>query len=190
MQTINPEHIEAVDARLSEKRAQSSGVKTAAGVTRAQWQHFLSVYKPLEDQVLQRAMQTDFTAEGNQAGTTAVAGLASAAGTYERNLRRSGARLTSEERAALDRRQSLSRTRGQAGAENLTRRTLSTQRTDMLADIVGIGRGVARTAAGGMNTVADLEAQRAIYNEQAKAAQHSQNLSMFATAAAYGIMFL
>ena len=94
------------------------------------------------------------------------------------------------QRSALGRRQSLSRTRGQAGAENLTRRTLSTQRTDMLADIVGIGRGVARTASGGMNTVADLEAQRAVYNEQAKAARHSQNLSMAASAAALAIMFV
>lgn len=187
MQTINTEFIEAVDARLGEKRAQTSGVTTAAGVTRAQWQHFLNVYKPLEDQVLQRAMQTDFTAEGDQAGTTAVAGLASAAGTYERNLRRSGARLTSEERAALDRRQSLSRTRGVAGAENLTRRTLSTQRTDLLADMVGIGRGVARSASGGLNAVADLEAQRAVAREQAKTAGTQQLLSSAAMAAAFFI---
>ena len=180
------------DAVQRERRDRDSGgiATTAAQVTRDQWQHFLDVYKPLENQVLERAMQTDFSAEGDRASSQVQAGLASAAGTYERNLRRAGTALTSEERTALARRRSTSGTRAKAGAENLTRRSLRESRTNMLADIVGIGRGVARTASGGLNTVADLEAQRAIFNEQSKSAAFSQNLSTAASLAAYGIMFL
>ena len=160
---------------------------TAAGVTRAQWAHFLNTYRPLEREMLDRAMQTDFTAEGNQAGQQAVSGLASAAGTYERNLRRSGAQLTTEERAALNRRRNLSKARGQAGAENLTRRTMSEDRTNLLAQMVGIGRGVSTSARSGLNTVADIESQRAIFNEQGKTSAQNQNL---ATAASlFAIMF-
>lgn len=167
-----------------------SGGTTAAEVTRAQWQHFLDVYRPLETEVLQRAMQTDFTAEGDRAGVQAAAGLASSAGSYERNLRRAGVALSAEERNALARRRSTSRTRAVAGAENLARRGLKEQRTNLLADMVGIGRGVAQTATSGLNTIADLEAQRAVFNEQGRTAAHNQNVGMAASAAAFAIMFL
>lgn len=168
----------------------ASGVTTAAGVTRAQWQHFLNVYRPLEDQVLQRAMQTDFTAEGDRAGTMAAAGLASSAGTYERNLRRAGVALSAEERNAVARRRSTSQTRAVAGAENVTRRGMKEQRTNLLAQMVGIGRGVSSTAMGGLNAVADLEAQRAVAREQSKAQGRQMALSTAASLASLGIMFL
>jgi hypothetical protein len=159
-------------------------------VTRQQWAHFVETYKPLEEEILGRAMQTDFTAEGNQASQTARTSLSSAAGTFERNLRRSGATLTGEERAALDRRRETSRTRASAGAENVTRRTMSETRTNLLANMIGIGKGVAGSARGGLNAVADLEAQRAVFNEQGKTAARNQNLSTAASLAAMAIMFM
>jgi hypothetical protein len=67
---------------------------------------------------------------------------------------------------------------------------LKEQRTNLLADIVGIGRGVAQTATGGLNSVADAAAQRAVFNERGKTAATNQNLSMAASLAAYGIVFL
>ena len=173
--------------RPAYERSTAGTQTTAAGVTRAQWQHFLDVYRPLEDQVLQRAMQTDFTAEGDRSGQMAAAGLASSAGTYERNLRRAGVALSAEERNAVARRRSTSQTRAVAGAENVTRRGMKEQRTNLLAQMVGIGRGVASTAMGGMNAVADLEAQRAVAREQSKAQGRQMALSTAASLASYGI---
>jgi len=163
---------------------------TIAQVTRDQWQHFLNFYRPIEDEVLKRAMQTDFTAEGDRAGQTARAGLASSAGTLERNLRRSGVALSAEERSALERRRGTSVSRGAAAAENTTRRSLAQNSQNLLADVVGIGRGVARTATAGLNSVADLEAQRAVFNERSKTGARNSNLATAASLAAYGIAFL
>jgi hypothetical protein len=61
------------------------------------------------------------------------------------------------------------------------------QRTNLLAQMVGIGRGVASTAMGGMNAVADLEAQRAVAREQSKAGGRQMALSTAASLASYGI---
>jgi hypothetical protein len=176
--------------RGSGRRGSSGPATTAADVTRQQWAHFVETYKPLEEEILGRAMQTDFSLEGDMAGQTARSSLSSAAGTFERNLRRSGATLTGEERAALNRRRETSRTRASAGAENVTRRTMSETRTNLLANMVGIGKGVAGSARGGLNAVADLEAQRAVFNEQGKTAARNQNLSTAASLAAMAIMFM
>jgi hypothetical protein len=135
-------------------------------------------------------MQTDFTAEGDESGALARAGLASAAGTFERDIRRAGVTLSPEERAALARRRSTSSSRASAGAENLTRRGMKEQSTNLLGQMVGIGRGVAQTAQGGLSSVADLEAQRAVFNEAGKTAAFNQNLSTLGSGLAYAIAFL
>ncbi len=151
------------------------GVTDAASLTRAQWQYFLDFYRPLEDATLREAMRTDFSAEGDEAGATAAAGVRAGRGMLERNLRRTGASLTSEERAALDRRLGSTLSRATARAENTTRRELSDSRTNLLRRAVEIGRGVATTAAGGLNSVADMAAQREMLHRQQKG-QHSANM--------------
>ena len=162
----------------------------AAGVTRAQWQHFLDFYRPIEDEVLRQAMQTDFSAEGDAAGVTAAAGVNSASGTLARNLSRSGATLTGEERAAVMRRTGSTLARAVGQAENTTRRGLSDSRTNLLASVVGIGRGVANTATSGLQSVADMGAQREVSYRQQRSSAHSTNLSAAATAASLLIAFI
>lgn len=168
----------------------SGPVVDIAGITRAEWQHFLDFYRPLEDDVLKSAMQTDFTAEGDRSGADAAAGIASARGTLSRNLSRAGTSLSSEERAALNRRTGTTLTRAIGQAENTTRRGLSDSRTDLLKSIVGIGRGVASTATSGLSSVADMAAQRQMQHINAKAQATSTNLSAAATAASLLIAFV
>lgn len=170
----------------------SSGTRTsggtpdqiAANITRDQWQHFLTTYKPIEDQVLQRAMQTDFSSEGDEAGATARAGIQASKGTLARNMSRLGSNLTGEERSAIGRRTDLSLTKAVGQAENTTRRGLSDTRTNLLAGLVGIGRGVAQTASGAAQSVADMAAQREMQYKQQKAAATSSTISAAASAAA------
>lgn len=160
------------------------GVTDAAGITRDQWQHFLETYRPVESDVLASATKTDFSTEGDDAGAIARGASRAAQGTLARNLSRAGVSLSPEERSALARRQRIGMTQDVARAENTTRRTLSDSRTNLLADIVGLGRGVARTASGGLQNAADMAAQRQALYDQQKEQTRNANLSMAAQAAA------
>ena len=163
---------------------------TAAGVTRAQWQHFLDTYRPVEQELMARVMDNDFSQEGDAAGVTAGAAVQASRGTLSRNLRRSGASLTAEEQAAIRRREGSTLARSVARAENTTRRGLSDSRTNTLRQLVGIGRGVANTASGGLNSAADMAAQRQALYQQQKAQASSTNLSAAASAASLLIAFI
>lgn len=180
--------VSAMGPRITQNPAANSSYanpdNVAGRITRAQWQHFLDTYRPVEEQALARAMQTDFSAEGDEAGATARTTAQAAKGMLERNLSRSGGQLTAEERAAVNRRQNLASTRAEGRAENTTRRGLADSRKDLLAQAVSIGRGVANTATAGTQSVADMAAARESQYQQQRAQTNSTNLSMAATAAA------
>jgi len=174
--------------RISEQfgfPTRSGQATTAAGVTRNQWQHFLDFYRPIEDQVLKDAMQTDFTAEGDEAGRTAQAGITASVGMLERGLRRSGTNLSGEEREALGRRRDISGARAVGRAENTTRRGLKENRSNLLANIVGIGRGIQQSSQQGLQSVADMAAQREQSHQAGRTAAHATNTQAGATVAAY-----
>jgi len=162
----------------------------AASVTRAQWQHFLDTYRPVEDEVLNTAMNTDLTQEGDQAGATAAQGVKASRGMLQRQLSRSGATLSAEERAAIRRREGSTLAKVVGQAENTTRRGLSEHRTNLLRGAVQIGRGVANTATSGLQSVADMAAQRESLYQQQRAESSSTNLSAAASAAALVISFI
>lgn len=182
---------DAVRDAVDRSRGPSQGgVIDAAGITRAQWQHFLEQYRPVEDELLRRTLDPDLQGEGDQAGLTAAAGVASSRGILARNLSRAGVNLSAEERAALRRRAGTTLTRAVAQAENTTRRGLNEARTNTLRQLVGIGRGVAQTASGGLNAAADMAAQREMLHKQQRAQAHGTNLSAAATAASMLIAFI
>ncbi len=159
-----------------------SDIKSAR-VTRDQWQHFLNTYRPVEEDVIASAMQTDFSAQGDAAGVTAAQSVAASAGNAARNISRAGASLTAEESGAIGRRRDLSLSKAVGRAENATRRNLSDTRANLLAGIVGIGRGVSTTASAGLQSSASLDAQRTAANEQQKTAARNSNVSTAASAA-------
>jgi len=155
-----------------------------AGITRDQWQHFLDTYKPVEDDVLSTVLSTDFSAQGDKAGDTARQSVTAAAGMAERNISRTGATLTGEERSAISRRRDLSLAKASSQAENVTRRGLSESRTNLIAQLVGIGRGVAQTATAGSQSVADLAAQRESVYQSQRTQAHNTNMAAGASLAA------
>src|SRR5210317_816541 len=171
--------------RMENRGGSSKRYSTAESITRANWNHFLNLYAPLEKEMLQKAMQTDFTTEGNVAGQQARTQLSSAAGSYERNLSRSGLKLSPEERVALNRRRELSGSRAQAGAENTVRRTLSDQRQNMLTQLTGIGRGVANATDSSMQSLANTAANREMANRQMK---DQRTMAALSTAATMAVM--
>ena len=164
--------------------ANNSPDAISANITRENWQHFLDEYRPVEEQMLKSAMQTDFSSEGDKAGAEAGASVMASRGTLARNLSRAGTRLNAEEQSAMGRRTDLAKTKAVGRAENTTRRTLTDTRTELLSNLVNIGRGVSNSAASGMNSVAGMAAQREAQYQQSKTANHNQNMSMAASAAA------
>lgn len=159
-----------------------------AAITRDQWQNFLEVYRPVETDLLSKAMQTDFTVEGDEAGIDAAAGARASRGTLARNLSRLGTRMTPEQAEAVRRRANLSETKITARAENTTRRTLYDTRGNLLAGLVGIGRQVATGAAGGFNAAADNAAATEMALNQSKA--QAQNTNLAAASALLGALIM
>ena len=182
---------EAID-RTSIAGASGSGSPdaTAAAVTRDQWQHFLDFYRPLEDQILQEAQQTDFTQEGDEAGATAASSVNASRGSLARSLSRAGTSLTAEEQRAVSRRQQGALTKAVGRAENTTRRGLKDSRAQLLGQIVGIGKGVSNTANAGLQNVADLAAQREALHQQQRAQARNSNIGTGASLAALAIAFI
>lgn len=181
--------IDEVGRRYGERTGSTTAL-TPDQITRSQWQNFLDTYRPVEEEVLRTAINTDFSAEGDRAGQTAAQGVESSRGTLARNISRSGASLSSEERAALGRRTGTTLTKAVSQAENTSRRGLSEARTSLLRNIVNIGRGVANTASSGINSVADMAAQRESLYQQQRAQASSTNLSAAATAASLLVSFI
>ena len=171
-------------------RSSAGGTTTSADVTRDQWQNFLEFYRPIEEEVLKSAMQTDFTTEGDEAGQTAAAGVRTSRGSLARSLSRSGVALSAEERSAVNRRTESTLARSVGRAENTTRRGLSDSRTNLLGAIVGIGRGVAQTASSGLQSVADQAAQRQAQHDANRAATQQTNIGMGSTALGLALAFI
>lgn len=156
-------------------------------VSRGQWQEYQDRYMPVELAALEEAQRTDFQSEGDRAGVNAARQAGVTQGTFLRDLDRRGITMNSlsqDERAGLTRRLNIANTTNIAGAENVTRRAKSETNLNALAQMVGIGRGIARGATDGLATAANAEAQRNLANKAAKAQQTSTALATIGTIAA------
>jgi hypothetical protein len=162
----------------------------AAAITRSQWDHFLEVYRPVEEDILKRAMQTDFSKEGDEAGQDAAAGVRSSQGMLARNMSRLGTSMTPEQAAAVRRRANLNMGRAVGQAENTTRRTMSDTRGNLLAGLVGVGRQVATGSVAGINQAANNAASTEMMLNQGKANAQNTNLASASALAAALIMMI
>jgi hypothetical protein len=163
---------------------------TSANITRSQWNNFLEVYRPVEEDILKRAMQTDFSQEGDEAGQDAASGVRSSQGMLARNMSRLGTSMTPEQAAAVRRRANLNMGRAVGQAENTTRRTMSDTRTNLLAGLVGVGRQVATGSSAGINSAANNAASTEMMLNQGKANAQNTNLASGAALAAALMMMI
>ena len=168
-------------------RRQSLEARQAA-MTRDQWQNFLEVYRPVEQELMDSAMQTDFSAEGDAAGRDAQVSATASKGMLARNLSRLGTSMTAEQAAAVRRRQQQTGSKSIAQAENVTRKTMSDSRSQLLQGLVGIGRGVATGSMGGINAAANNAANQEMAINQGRAAAQNSNMATAASLAAMLIM--
>lgn len=144
--------------------------------TRSQWQHWMDSYQPMEQDLLNRAMQTDFSKEGDEAGQDAAAGVRASQGMLARNMSRMGSSMTPEQAAAVRRRSNLDMTKATGQAENTTRRTLSDTRTNLLVGLSNVGRQVAAGAMSGYQSAAGNAANTEMMLNQSRANANAQNM--------------
>lgn len=157
----------------------------AAAITRQQWDHFRQFYGPLETRAIREAMRTDFSAEADEASLGVRAASAAGQGMTARSVRRArGSGLTAEERQAVERRRAIQMTSSSANVENRTRRDLSESRQQLLANIVGIGRGVQQTASSGLAGAANLATQRQMQYDAQRSAYRQSQMATLGSAAA------
>lgn len=156
-----------------------------AQITRDDFANFEEVFAPLEKQVLDIAINRDFSKEGDEAGVRAKEGLAASSRAFERTLSRQNVGLTAEQRKGLARRTDLAKARSSAGAENVTRRGLEKRNINLLANLINIGRGIATSATSGLNTAAGLAQSRKLANDAASTAATNQIIGGIGTIAAF-----
>jgi len=161
-----------------------------AALTRAKWEEFKRVYRPQEEKFLNELMSTGrSSALGDVAGGLANNAYSNQATQFQRNLSRQGGKLTAEEQKGYERRRSMDRSATVASAENVTRRTLKDENTQLLSQAVMAGRGIQNSASRGLGTAAGLEAQREAQNAANKAAADAQNMQTAGMIASMVIAF-
>lgn len=180
-----PSKIQADGTISNPEYAWKDPSEISSQVTRAQWQDYQERYVPRELEALGIATDMDFTEEGDRAGATAARQQSLAAGAFTRQLGRQNVQLTDAQKAGLSRRRMFGQSQAVAGAENVTRRGLKDRNVNALADMVAIGRGIQNTAAGGLQSAANMQAQRDEAGRQMKAQQRAQ---MFQTAGTLGAL--
>lgn len=135
--------------------------KATASITRAEWDQYVKDFVPAENQLLAKAndagwVQTAANDAGNAVTDASARGAASLADTFMRR----GVTPTDAQRKSITRRNDTATSIGVADAENTTRRSLSDVRTNLIADTLSIGRGIATSASGSLDSAANLAAAR------------------------------
>lgn len=138
-----------------------------AQVIEAQRADFNTRYRPIEDEVIAAARRAP-EQEAADAAATAERQSSLTREQFMRDLARSGTSLTPEQRSAVDRKLSLSSGLSRINAYNRTYRDADNRNTDMLGDIIGIGRGVVSGAQEGLGTAASLANARESAGKAAK----------------------
>ena len=160
-----------------------------AAITRGMWESFKERYRPLEDEVIQTTLAS-VEPDAQAAGQRVLDSYANREQQFYTNLARSGQQLSGQDRKAVERRFALQRSLDHLTAVNGTRRGLNERNTNLMGDLVAMGRGVQGSAAQGLGSAANLQSSREAYNAQASAARQNQNLSLLGIAGGLATAFI
>ena len=169
--------------------AQNDPKATQADITRAIFEDHQARFVPVENAVIGEATAS-IEPEARRAGATAGSAFDRTRGTYRRNISRIGLGTTPEQNNSLARSDAIEKTKAIANATNSTRRSLTERNTQAKADMIGIGQGIATTAAQNLDTAAGLQTARQALAEQQQAASKASKtggaIAGASAGAAYG----
>jgi hypothetical protein len=188
---IEAERNERISEREKQGEAQryADPSRTLASISRAQWHNFVTLYDPVEQQALRESSNERLKPEGDFASQVAGTMFSRGQDQGQRNLQRVGVSLNMAERKSTNRRNNLAKATTVAGTENTFRREGRNRNTNARADLIGIGRGVARSATDGLDAAASASAARESNFQAQKDAQRQQQVAMATTAAMAIIAF-
>ena len=167
----------------SEAQTNSDGVQ--ADLTRARWEDFKRRYRPVEQEVINK-LGGDGNDEANRAGAIAARQHEVQARELGAQLAARGTSLTPAQRRAVNRQRGLARSLDVATAENTTRRGVRDRNLNGMGQMIGLGRGIATTASGGLDQAAGMQVQRENTNRQMKDQYQKNMVSGVASGASMG----
>jgi len=153
-----------------------------AQLVKNQWQLFVDRYRPFEDETinfLNRDIEPEVQQAGQATGRQFDIGLQSMA----RDARRYGLDTNSDTARSIARQQGLSKALGVAGAQNNMRRNWEETKTQGLADLISIGKGISGQASSSLSSAADMAASRNLAYQNNKAAAGANQMSALSSLA-------
>lgn len=174
---------------INEKWAKQNPDKAQGKLIEAQWQDFLKRYAPIEQELLGRLQNFDFTQEARDAGGQVAGAFDRQAGGLDRNLSRFGLSADAAQQGASQDTLERNRALGIAGAENMTRRGMRDRNLELMNIMAGHGKGIASSALSGMGQAGAMAAQRKQIGDQAAAANTQSMIGGAASGAMMGSAF-
>lgn len=170
----------------------SDPVNTEAAITREQYQYFQDNFRPIEDEVLSRALDPSVAGVRGQKAADAVRDrFAAQEGQWERRASRFGVTPTQDQKMVAERLRGLRKASSMVGAENSARANTRDQSLESLGAILNIGKGIQSGALRSAGSAASMARSRDQFNRDAAAAHEQDQWNTAATAvglaAAFGV---
>jgi len=174
--------------RLSTKRARRNPERAQKELIQMQEADFDKRFKPLEAD-LRAQITASPEYQARQADTQVTKQIALTRGQFNRDLGRSGTRLTDRQAGAISRNQGLASAKATASAKNISRRGTRDTNLEAQAAMIGIGRDVQSTANKDIAAAAGLASGRASAQNSADAAQEGSRNQMLGAAVGLAAAF-
>lgn len=175
--------------RVTAEAAQGNPDAVIGAITRGEWEFEKQFFRPLEDQLREKAAQPVDTFVGTARQDVATQ-FDNQQSRRQRDFARRGVSLSERARRVMARNDSLAETSADSGAANDARRRAYDRRLDILSTLAANARGVGQAGRGALGDAAGMwQAREENYKNNKAQAEQSNRASAASLAAAAIIAF-
>jgi len=156
------------DGTIDPEAARNNPEAALGAMTKAQWDDFVTRYKPLEIQLAQ-SVYADPTSEINKIASYADMQSASAQGALGRDIERRGLNVTADQAEVMARVSKNQAMLNNIGATETARRAINDRGLQTMADMISVGKGIAGSANTSLQTASQQQAARTAADKAAEA---------------------
>lgn len=172
------------DFRIDPERARNEPGKAQSAISKAEFKLFDTQFKPLLDDALKAGTSPGFVqAQGDRAGARIRKLFEARDGRAEREISRTGQRITEDQQENLDRNSDIQRALAIASGENNARVDAKATQKNLLEGAFDIGSSFLKSGGSSLSGAARLKSTRERQNEQIDAQQDARTLSTIGTIA-------
>jgi hypothetical protein len=162
------------DGTIDPNWARDNPDDASAAITRAEWDQYQKDFVPVENELLAKANDSAWVeSAADNAGDAVREASAREATSMADAFARRGITPTAAQGKSIARRRDVQTSLAGATAENTTRRSLRDRRTNLIADTLAVGRGIATSATGAMDSAAGMASAREAQGRAASASRSS-----------------